>query len=59
MQHILNASWLSPKICSKSLFFIPSSTFDTKDMFCIYKLEDLKVLRRSPDLLNNVKIGQG
>ena len=23
------------------------------------KLEDLKVLRRSPDLLNNVKIGQG
>ena len=26
---------------------------------CITKLEDLKVLRRSPDLLNNVKIGQG
>ena len=25
----------------------------------IRKLEDLKVLRRSPDLLNNVKIGQG
>ena len=25
----------------------------------VYKLEDLKVLRRSPDLLNNVKIGQG
>ena len=25
----------------------------------ITKLEDLKVLRRSPDLLNNVKIGQG
>ena len=24
-----------------------------------YKLEDLKVLRRSPDLLNNVKIGEG
>ena len=23
------------------------------------KLEDLKVLRRSPDLLNNVKVGQG
>ena len=23
------------------------------------KLEDLKVLRRSPDLINNVKIGQG
>ena len=25
----------------------------------VEKLEDLKVLRRSPDLLNNVKIGQG
>ena len=25
----------------------------------ITKLEDLKVLKRSPDLLNNVKIGQG
>ena len=25
----------------------------------IMELEDLKVLRRSPDLLNNVKIGQG
>ena len=25
----------------------------------IIKLEDLKVLRRSPGLLNNVKIGQG
>ena len=25
----------------------------------IIKLEDLKVLRRSPDLLNYVKIGQG
>ena len=25
----------------------------------IYKLEDPKVLKRSPDLLNNVKIGQG
>ena len=24
----------------------------------LLKLEDLKVLRRSPDLLNNVKIGQ-
>ena len=24
-----------------------------------FKLEDLKVLGRSPDLLNNVKIGQG
>ena len=25
----------------------------------VLKLEDLKVLRRSPDLLNNVKRGQG
>ena len=25
----------------------------------INKLEDLKVLRRSPDLINNVKIGKG
>ena len=24
-----------------------------------FQLEDLKVLRRSPDLLNNIKIGQG
>ena len=24
-----------------------------------WRLEDLKVLRRSPDLFNNVKIGQG
>ena len=28
-------------------------------MFWMLKLEDLKVLRRSPDLLHNVKIGQG
>ena len=31
--------------------------------FCVLsshvQLEDLKVLRRSPDLFNNVKIGQG
>ena len=39
----------------------------TEESFILYgeetnfmiKLEDLKVLRRSPDLLNNVKIGQG
>ena len=24
----------------------------------VFELEDLKVLKRSPDLLNNVKIGQ-
>ena len=34
--------------------FIPTMTGYAKK----YKLEDLKVLRRSPDLLNNVKIGQ-
>ena len=28
-------------------------------LFASMKLEDLKVLRCSPDLLNNVKIGQG
>ena len=27
--------------------------------YATIELEDLKVLRRSPDLLNNVKIGQG
>ena len=27
-------------------------------LFVIFELEDLKVLKRSPDLLNNVKIGQ-
>ena len=30
-----------------------------KDITKRYKLEDLKVLKRSPDLLNKVKIGQG
>ena len=32
-----------------------------KNEICLHIkiLEDLKVLRRSPDLLNNVKIGQG
>ena len=29
------------------------------DLVYKLKLEDLKVLRRSPDLLNNDKIGQG
>ena len=27
-------------------------------LFVIFELEDLKVLRRSPDLRNNIKIGQ-
>ena len=34
---------------------------DTLEVFLknIFELEDLKVLKRSPDLLNHVKIGQG
>ena len=36
----------------KKWYLDPSSRHQTK-------LEDLKVLRRSPDLINNVKIGQG
>ena len=39
---------------SRSLFYI----YRQKESDDI-ELEDLKVLRRSPDLLNNVKIGQG
>ena len=34
-------------------------TDKTAPLFASMKLEDLKVLRHSPDLLNNVKIGQG
>ena len=38
----------------------PSSNGITKRIFRNnFELEDLKVLRRSPDHLNNVKIGQG
>ena len=39
---------------------MPSEPFELKSE-CFYsclKLEDLKVLKRSPDLLYNVKIGQ-
>ena len=41
-------------------FEIPTSN-DIRDMLRtrLFKLEDLKALRRSPDLFNNVKIGQG
>ena len=35
------------------------TAWDNKYMFTFSKLEDLKVLRRSPDLLNNAKIVQG
>ena len=41
----------SHKIFKFHIIFRPSKTH--------LKLEDLKVLKRSPDLLNNVKIGQG
>ena len=38
-----------------------TTLFNILMVFCegFGKLEDLKVLRRSPDLFNNVKIGQG
>ena len=39
------------------MLYVTSFTVCSGDIF--FKLEDLKVLRRSPDLLNNVKIGQG
>ena len=35
------------------------NVFYEKSRILLKTLEDLKVLRRSPDLLNNVKIGQG
>ena len=43
---------------------VSTSNCNPKPIIYIYKhvnikLEDLKVLRRSPDLLNKVKIGQG
>ena len=40
----------------------PAFQYDLRQLLvCVNKnkLEDLKVLKRSPDLLNNVKIGQG
>ena len=40
----------------RTLIWEPDNLLDTDQA---KKLEDLKVLRRSPDLLNNVKIGQG
>ena len=42
------------RVCNENLIFL----FLNQNICCGYsKLEDLKVLRRSPDLLNNVKIG--
>ena len=37
----------------------PQDAFTHQILDSYLKLEDLKVLRRSPDLFNNVKIGQG
>ena len=36
----------------------PNQIAPEAGLSCFTILEDLKVLRRSPDLLNNVKIGQ-
>ena len=41
-----------------AIIYTPSRA-KTIDMKLKFKLEDLKVLRCSPDLLKNVKIGQG
>ena len=35
------------------------TSFKSDNVKALIKLEDLKVLRRSPDLLNNCKTGQG
>ena len=45
----------------KTKTFANPDNFITKSFLTIQlkKLEDLKVLKPSPDLLNNVKIGQG
>ena len=47
---------LFPPMCLSAVFKCFPNTFI---LWSIFKLEDLKVLKRSPDLLNNVKIGQG
>ena len=45
---------------SKTLFFsLLSKLVQPTQHPNMTELEDLKVLKRSPDLLNNVKIGQG
>ena len=56
----------SSRVCVNSKWYLAcwstllSLQFDMQhDHFQKRKLEDLKVLRRSPDLFNNVKIGQG
>ena len=44
---------------TRVIFLIKRHSFTYISLAAYVKLEDLKVLRRSPDLLNNVKIGQG
>ena len=50
MSGALSAKATTVERCIQPTLFLPPQ---------LMKLEDLKVLRRSPDLLNNVKIGQG
>ena len=45
-----------PSVSSQALYHCAPSRFTVESK---KKLEDLKVLRRSPDLFHNVKIGQG
>ena len=45
-------------LVSTNLKFADDDNFEFCCFFKNNKLEDLKVLKRSPDLLNNVKIGQ-
>ena len=54
---LLNSAMCLNSWCTLEAMF----RFLTFPPFCYVKfeLEDLKVLRRSPDLLNNVTIGQG
>ena len=58
---ILDPWSLSPLPVKKGTPFVrgPHPVLLRSKLNQIEKLEDLKVLRRSPDLLNNVKIGQG
>ena len=63
--YIWNCLEIHKRDIHKGLILCPSTLQDvvsgirTRRFDNIRKLEDLKVLRRSPDLLNNAKIGQG
>ena len=46
----------NPQVKEFHFYLTPNSNFCS---ILVIKLEDLKVLRRSPDLLYNAKIGQG